>query len=408
MKYNLERKIYFWNALSGIISASTSVIIIMVITHTTGTYDAGIFSLGYANAMMFTNIGTLDTRSHQCADAKGAFEFSDYFTFRMITCFFMLICSVLFVSLANYSAEKILVTLLLCLYCAIINISDIFQGNVQILGRLDLGGQSLALRGVVNLLFFAVVYAVSNNLIASLIVMDISAILWILSFDKIRLLSLEKPVFLFKWDKFKQLFYESFPLGMCLTLQVGIFNIPKYAIDKYLSVDKQTIYSIIFMLAFVVNLFGLMIYRPILVKISLLWKTGDAKGIYKILLKKVSMLILLTFIVAIAGYFFGTLFLSLLYGVDVMSYKRELLVLLLGGGFTGVLNLFYFVVTVIKKQYIMLGAYVCVFMISCLISYPMVYKYLLMGAAESYLITSVILNGLLALIVAINLKKGNH
>ena len=192
---------------------------------------------------------------------------------------------------------------------------------------------------------------------------------------------------------------------MCLTLQVGIFNIPKYAIDKYLPVEMQTIYSIIFMLACVVNLFGLMIYRPILVKISLLWKMGDTKEIYKILLKKVSMLVLLTLIVAIAGYFCGTLFLSVLYGVDVMPYKRELLVLLLGGGFTGVLNLFYFVVTVIKKQYIMLGAYVCVFMISFLISYPMVNKYLLMGAAESYLITSIILNGLLALIVAVNLKK---
>ena len=46
------------------------------------------FSLGYANAMMFTNIGTLDTRSHQCADAKGVFEFSDYFAFRIITCLF--------------------------------------------------------------------------------------------------------------------------------------------------------------------------------------------------------------------------------------------------------------------------------------------------------------------------------
>ncbi len=405
MKDSLERKIYFWNALGGIISASTSVIVIMVITHTTGTYDAGIFSLGYANAMMFTNIGTLDTRSHQCADAKGVFEFSDYFAFRIITCLFMITCSILFVSLADYSTEKVVVTLLLCLYCAIINISDIFQGNVQILGRLDLGGQSLALRGVVNLFLFAVIYLVSNNLIVSLIIMDISAFLWILSFDKIRLLSLEKPIFLFRWDKFKKLFYESFPLGMCLTLQVGIFNIPKYAIDKYLPVEMQTIYSIIFMLAFVVNLFGLMIYRPILVKISLLWKMGDTKEIYKILLKKVSMLVLLTLIVAIAGYFCGTLFLSVLYGVDVMPYKRELLVLLLGGGFTGVLNLFYFVVTVIKKQYIMLGAYVCVFMISFLISYPMVNKYLLMGAAESYLITSIILNGLLALIVAVNLKK---
>ena len=62
-----------------------------------------------------------------------------------------------------------MVTLLLCLYCAIINISDIFRGNVQILGRLDLGGQSLALRGVVKSFLFACHFIwVSNNLIVLL------------------------------------------------------------------------------------------------------------------------------------------------------------------------------------------------------------------------------------------------
>ena len=50
--------------------------------------------------------------------------------------------------------------------------------------------------------------------------MDISAFLWILSFDKIRLLSLEKPIFYLGGIKFKKLFYESFPLGMCLTYKL--------------------------------------------------------------------------------------------------------------------------------------------------------------------------------------------
>ena len=195
LKNSFERKVYFWNALGGIVSASTSVIIIMVITHTTGTYDAGIFSLGYANAMLFSNIGTLDTRSHQCANAIGRFSFSDYYTFRVVTSFIMIFFAITFVVFCNYSEEKSIITILMSIYCAIINISDIFQGNAQIKGRLDLGGQSLAIRGMLNLFIFAIVYIYSQNLVLSIIIMTVSAFIWLITYDKNQILSIEKPYF---------------------------------------------------------------------------------------------------------------------------------------------------------------------------------------------------------------------
>lgn len=408
LKNSFERKVYFWNALGGIVSASTSVIIIMVITHTTGTYDAGIFSLGYANAMLFSNIGTLDTRSHQCANAIGRFSFSDYYTFRVATSFIMIFGAFIFVNFSNYSAEKSIITILMSFYCAVINISDIFQGNAQIKGRLDLGGQSLAIRGMLNLFIFTLVYIYSQNLILSIIIMTVSAFIWIITYDKNKILSIEKPRLNFSLVNLKNLLYESFPLGICLTLQVGIFNIPKYAIDRYLVVDMQTIYSIIFMPAFIVNLFGIMIYRPILVKVSLLWKEGKEKEIKIILRRKICILILITIIITGAGYLWGPSCLSILYGVTINPYRKELLILLLGGGFTGMINLLYFVVTVAKRQYLMLGAYLFVFLISCVMSFQMVKKNMLMGAAESYLLTSIILNGLLIIIVYRSLKQLKH
>ena len=84
------------------------------------------------------------------------------------------------------------------------------------------------------------------------------------------------------------------------------------------------------------------------------------------------------------------------------------MILLLGGGFTGMINLLYFVVTVAKRQYLMLGAYLFVFLISCVMSFQMVKKNMLMGAAESYLLTSIILNGLLIIIVYRSLKQLKH
>lgn len=401
---SLNKKIYFWNAFGGIVNAGISVVILMTITHTTGTYDAGIFSLGYANAMLFLNIGTLDTRSYQCADASGRYKFSDYYTFRLCTCIFMMLLVCIFVAINRYSLEKAMSTFLICLYIMLGNISDIYQGNAQVIGRLDLGGQSLALRGIINLVIFCFTYILTGNLFIALLLMDISACLWLGVFDRKCIGAFESPEWNWNFKIAKGLLKATVPLGLCLTLQVGIFNMPKYAIDRYLPVEMQTIYNILFMPAFVINLFGLMIYRPILVELSLLWEEKKKNAIKKLLLGRIAAMGIVTVGVTAAGYVLGPLFLSILYGVDILPYRKEFLLLLIGGGFTGVVNLLYFMVTVMKKQRWMLVSYTITFVLSYFLSYPFVYREKLLGASMSYLITSVVINILMGLLICCNMK----
>lgn len=401
---SLNKRIYFWNAFGGIVNASISVVILMTVTHTTGIYDAGIFSLGYANAMLFLNIGTFDSRSYQCADASRRYNFNDYYTFRLCTCVFMMLLVCFFIVINHYSLEKAMSTFLICLYIMLGNISDIYQGNAQVLGRLDLGGQSLALRGIINLVIFCLAYIFTENLFLSLLLMNISAGLWIMFFDQRYIGALESPGWNWNFNITKGLLKATLPLGLCLTLQVGIFNMPKYAIDRYLSVEMQAIYNILFMPAFVINLFGLMIYRPILVKLSLLWEEKNKNEIEKLLLGRIGAMGIITIGVAALGYALGPFFLSILYGVDITPYHIELLILLIGGGFTGIVNLLYFMVTVMKKQRWMLASYAATFVLSYFISYPFVHKEKLLGASMSYLITSVVINILIGLLICLNMK----
>ena len=90
--------------------------------------------------------------------------------------------------------------------------------------------------------------------------------------------------------------------------------------------------------------------------------------------------------------------------MDILPYRKEFLLLLIGGGFTGVVNLLYFMVTVMKKQRWMLVSYTITFVLSYFLSYPFVYREKLLGASMSYLITSVVINILMGLLICCNMK----
>ena len=75
---NIERDSYLWNMIGSLLMAFQSVIMLMILTRTLGLVDAGIFTIAYANANLFLNIGKYGMRYFQVSDVKGQFTFADY------------------------------------------------------------------------------------------------------------------------------------------------------------------------------------------------------------------------------------------------------------------------------------------------------------------------------------------
>ena len=399
------KKVYFWNTMGGVFSAAFFPVLVMMITRMKGTYDAGIFSLGYANALLLQHVGSFDSRSYQCTERTGKFDFSDFLTFRFVTSLIMIIAMFALVCINKYSVEKIIITIELCVFCVFNNISDIFQGNAQKNNRLDIAGISLTIRTMICIFAFGSILIVSHNIYVATLLIIICTIIWILYFDIRENKKISKWDINFDAEKVKLLFWATIPLFLSLFFQMFIYNIPKYAIDEKMSVDSQAIYSILFVPASVVTLLGNIVFRPILVNLSLIWENKKYKKVLIICVKRIGLLMILTVGILIGGYLFGTQILTLVYAVDITAYKRELLILLLGGGFTGITTLLYFVVTVVGKQHIMVLCYVITFISSLFIARPLVIKYGLMGAALCYLVTSFLLNILLFLLIVTSITK---
>ncbi|NJP39850.1 oligosaccharide flippase family protein [Oscillospiraceae bacterium HV4-5-C5C] len=400
-----KTKIYIWNMIGGIVNSTISIISVMVIIRLTNTYYSGLFSLGFANAMLLQHVGSFDSRSHQCADAKSHFTFSEYLSFRLLTCGLMVIATAAFILLNHYSADRALITALLALFCVFTNISDIFQGLAQKNERLDISGQSMSIRTIGGLLLMTALLVVTKNLYISVIGLILAQIAVILFFDIPKTKAFSDPHLNFSYKQMKLLFVQTFPLFLSLFLQAYIYNMPKYAIDHYLSLDAQAIYGILFMPASIISLFGSFIFRPVLTHLSSLWSEKQYLDVIKMCLSRIAVLLVLTLMLATAGFFVGTQVLSLLYTLDLSQYRSVLVIILIGGGVTGVSSLLYFMATAMQKQYRMLLCYLVSFIASIMVSFPLVKRWGLMGAAWSYLLSCVILNISIIALMFITTKR---
>ena len=145
------KQIYIWNILGSIANALTSMILLMLVTRTSDSLHADMFSIGFALAQQFVTIGIFQVRNYQATDVQEKFRFRDYFFFRVLTCCVMMAVSFGYIVLKGYSPRKRgIIVFLLCLSKSSRSIVRCLSGLFQQKERLDLAGKTLVLRSCVN------------------------------------------------------------------------------------------------------------------------------------------------------------------------------------------------------------------------------------------------------------------
>ncbi len=387
---NIERDSFLWNMIGSMLMAFQSVIMLMILTRVLGLADAGIFTIAFANANLFLNIGKYGMRYFQVSDLKRQFPFSEYKVSRVITVIAMLLTSIvytLYAAFANtYSAEKTQIIIWMCLFKVVDAIEDIYHGYYQQENRLDIASKCLALRMLITIIIFALGLILFKNQLIALIISTIITTALFLIFTKWTFgafhKSISKPDFHFK--NVVLLLKLCFPLFAGAFLSFYIGNAPKYAIDANLSDSLQACYGFIAMPVFVIGLLNSFIFNPMLYKMTRLWDSEKVKA-FVIQTFIQSGLVGVITIVCIAGaYLWGIPVLSWLYNTDLAPYKTELLILLLGGGFLGLSGLLNAFITIIRYQKRIMWGYAFIAVLAFLFSNRIVEKYEMIGASILY------------------------
>ena len=405
---NIERDTAVWNMIGGMLNAFQSVIFLMILTRTVGLTTSGIFTIAYANANLFLNIGKYGMRNYQVSDVKREFSFREYLTSRWITTIVMIAVSVIYVVYMmvdkDYSLEKSQIVIWMCLFKVPDSMEDIYFGEYQKKGRLDVAAKIMTVRMIITILLFAVIVIVTQNLLLSLVITTcVTAVLTIIFIKWTCPMFGEKESRSLK--RIADLLWNCFPVFLSAFLAFYIGNAPKYAIDAQLTDELQACYGFIAMPVFIISLLNSFVLNPMLYRLSCIWNDGKVQEFLKKIAIQVAVVFVITVVCILGAYIMGIPVLSLLYNTELAPYKAELLVLLLGGGFLGLSGVLSAAITIIRYQNALVVGYGMVAVMAFALSNAAVRRYEMMGASALYTVLMAMLCVCFFFILFIGIKK---
>ena len=400
------RRTYFWNLAANLIYSIQSAILLMVVTRSGSLADAGVFSIIYATTHMLSSIGNYNMRNFQVSDALNEYSFREYWTSRVISCGLMLIIGAAYGFINYHDWRNISIVLFFVGYRITDGIEDVIHGLVQKEGRLDIASFARTWRIILASIAFVIAYIITKDLFfASLLLLTTSLIAMI-----VFLIPVKKSFSSLKFEtyiggKVWKLLLACFPICLSALLQNYIVNSPKYAIDSVLSSETQGIFNILFMPIFAINVLSMFIFNPLVANMGKWWVDGELEKFRKSIWKQVFLVGGITLIAAAGSYLCGCELLGLIYGVELREYKVFLMTLMIFGGMAALATYFSVIITIMRKQNLIIIAYAVATIISVFVSVPIVQSNGMSGAAILYGIVMLSVVLILATGIIFKLRK---
>lgn len=330
----------------------------MIITRINGLHDAGIFTFAYTITQMMTTIGNYGMRGFQVSDSQEEYSFHEYFSSRILTVFIMLALCVGFTGVYGWNEDKGKLILILGFYRAIEVFEDVIHGEMQRVKRLDVGAKIEAVRIFVVTIIFTIACFLSHNIVIASVIMTVCSFFIVLVMNALAIRIFINISFKIEIFKLQKLLLACMPICASDFLYNNLVNAPKYAIERNLSEESQAIFSILFMPVFTINMLSSFIYKPLMADMGIYWNSRDIQRFSWIIFKQLIIIIALTLLVVIGGVTVGLDLLGYIYGVAIREYKSLFALLLVFGGVAALDSFLVIALTVIRKQYWAIVAYV--------------------------------------------------
>lgn len=382
-KENSERNSFIWNMIASAVNAAEAVVVLMVATRFAGIDNAGILTISFTVANLMMCIGKYGVRNYQVTDVEEKKSASSYFYSRLITLgimAFFTACFIVFsVSFSGYTAEKVLVVLLTVGIYGIEAFEDVFLSEFQRRERLDIGAKMFSVRWLVTLLtwcggIFIFKSILLPTLLAFLVDLFVVALLSLgiskglldrksklneVCFDNKILEKMENGNNSIG-NEVKTILLHCLPLCVVAVLIIYLPNASKYAIDFYLDDSLQAYYGFIAMPVFVIDVISFVIFQPLLPGLAQQWAQNNRKQFAFGILKLSGIVLGISALCLLAGYFLGIPVLSILYAVDLSGYKVPFMILLFAGIAQAFIGLANAILVIFRKQILLTIPFVIV------------------------------------------------
>ncbi len=128
----------------------------MVSTQLVGVEEAGMVSMAFVVGTLLMFIANFGVRTYQVSDTREAHSFNDYQINRWITCAAMIVIGIVYCMVRGYGAEMFSISMGVFVYKMIDGLADVYEGRLQQMDKLYLGGISQAIRSIAALAVFSI------------------------------------------------------------------------------------------------------------------------------------------------------------------------------------------------------------------------------------------------------------
>ena len=388
---------FMWNTIGFGAWGMVFPLLSIVVTQLAGVERAGMFSMAFVVANLLYIMGNYGMRTFQVSDIGEFHSFSDYQISRIVTCVAMLVVGLLYATIRGYAGEMFTMCMGIFAYKAVDALGDVYEGRLQQVDKLYLGGISLTIRSAAAFLVYAIALLFTGDLGVAAIAMAVAS--------AATLLFVTLPLTLFETERsiapniqsVQLLLKECFPVFLALFLYALVDNMPKFVMEGSLSYDNQLYFNALYFPAQAILITVGIIYKPMLVKMANTWADESRRNRFDILIiAMVALIIGITVVGVLAMNWIGIPVMGVLYGLDFEPFRQLSFIMLAAGGMTAIIDFLYQVITILRRQRVVTSIYLITFGFSLLVLILMINMMELEGAIVGYLIVMSILAILLA------------
>ncbi len=404
------KKDYIWNTLGSISFAMAFPVLTIIITFLQGEELAGMFSVTFVTAQMFMVVGNYAVRVFQVTDIS-KFKFVDYQFHRFTSCALMFLFNLIYNVIKGYTGILLKISIIVCVYKLIDALADVYEGELQRKEMLYVAGRALFFRVVIAVFAFSIVLLHTENLLFSLNIMVIASLVvfLIMTYRPTLRISREEKRKL-NFENMIQLYIQCFPLFLSFFLMGYITNSPKYALEKVMDYRYQTYYNAIYFPSQIIFMLTGFVFKPMLVTLGNYWNKNAKKELTALIGKVLLVVSVLTALGMGIVYLVGVPILEIVFGVNLYGYQLHAVCMIAAGGMIAIINFFYDILTIMRKQRKLMVIYLTSFGLSILLPTFFVTHWGIGGACVLYflLVTCLaMLQGIVLIMELVKMKKSD-
>ena len=396
---SLEKENMIWNMTGSFFYAFASMVLSFLVLRIAGEEQGGIFSFGFSTVgqQMFL-LAYFGIRPFHITDGTNQYRFGDYLHHRYVTCALALLLGAGYLACIGYSWQKAQIIFLLIVYKVIDGFADVYESEFQRQGCLYLTGRSNTFRTILSVGVFLATLVSGAGLFAACAAAVLGQIAGVVLFDIVVLRELKRVDYGWSAKQGVSLTASSILLFVSVFLDFYIFSAAKYAIDAHLGDAASGYFNVIFMPTSVINLAAGFVIRPFLTYLTDCWNEHRFSDFKKKLLTIMAVIGGLTVLAVGGTVVLGRPVLALLEWLLGKSYSGTLtalwpafIMIVLGGGFYAVLNLYYYALVILRRQKLIFGIYTVLTVLAAILAPRLTVALGIFGAAFAYLILMIVM-----------------